>query len=100
MTGPALHRRSVGGLGRDFRTPQPFAKDRSYAHSFRTGSQPGGQQRVDLTRSLRGSGYDRYLREGDEWSRRKAVIADRNRGRRGWGKPTTPEPRAAKSALP
>ena len=47
MTGPALHRQSVGGLGRDFRTPQPFAKDRSYAHSFCTGANREGQQRVE-----------------------------------------------------
>src|SRR5271169_2900155 len=34
---------------------------------------------------------DRFLRT--------AVIADRNRGRRGWGKPTTPEPRGEERSL-
>ena len=30
---------------------------------------------------------------------RTAIIADRNRGRRGWGKPTTPEPRGEERSL-
>jgi hypothetical protein len=45
-------------------------------------AQPRALRRFDL--STRPSGYDRYLRNPDGWSRRKAAIAGRESGRRDW----------------